>query len=253
MTISMTGWPPTIASGSHWRPRHDAWAQARHPARRAVADGRRPRHVEAPAGSSRHHGSDRGAEFLGHVMKLVWPSREYLPGYIAALERGWSPDNLRGLAAAREELERIARDADAFLASLVDSEATSGPITLPDGTRVPRLPGYRRWLWDGEFCGSIVFRWQRGTEALPSYCLGHIGYSVVPWKQRRGYATRALREVLRDAKAEGLRYVEITTAPDNVPSQRGIEANGGVFVEEFITPPTLGSKRERRYRVNLWT
>lgn len=184
-------------------------------------------------------------------MKLVWPSREYLPGYIAALERGWSPDNIRGQVAAREELARIATDADAFLASLVDKEGTGGPITLPDGTRVPRLPGYRRWMWDGEFCGSIVFRWQRGTEALPPYCLGHIGYSVVPWKQRRGYATQALREVLRDAKAEGLRYVDITTAPDNVPSQRVIEANGGVFVEEFITPPALGSKRERRYRVHI--
>jgi hypothetical protein len=54
-------------------------------------------------------------------MKLVWPSREYLPSYVAALERGWSPDNLRGLAASQEELNRIAADADAFLASLVDT------------------------------------------------------------------------------------------------------------------------------------
>ena len=110
---------------------------------------------------------------------------------------------------------------------------------------------HRRWLWDGEFCGSIVLRWQRGTEALPPYCLGHIGYAVVPWKQRRGYATRALGEVLREAKAEGLRYVEITTAPDNVASQRVILANGGVFVEEFVTPQALGGRRELRYRVNL--
>ena len=41
-------------------------------------------------------------------MKLVWPSQEYLPSYVAALERGWSPDNLRGQAAVREELDRIA-------------------------------------------------------------------------------------------------------------------------------------------------
>src|SRR4029453_12156640 len=56
-------------------------------------------------------------------MKLVWPLREYLPSYVAALERGWSPDNTRGLAATEEELRRIAEDADAFLASLVDREA----------------------------------------------------------------------------------------------------------------------------------
>ena len=184
-------------------------------------------------------------------MKLVWPTQEYLPSYVAALERGWSPDNVRGGVAAQEELTRIAANSDAFLASLVDKEGKGGPITLPDGTTVPRLPGYRRWLWDGEFCGSIGLRWQRGTEALPPHCLGHIGYAVVPWKQGRGYATRALREVLREAKAEGLRYVEITTAPDNVASQRVIQANGGVFLDEFVTPPALGGRRERRYRVNL--
>lgn len=184
-------------------------------------------------------------------MKLVWPLPEYLPGYVAALERGWSPDNLRGEVAAREELSRIATGADALLASLVDIEAVGRPITLPDGTTVPRLPGYQRWLWDGEFCGSIGFRWQPGTEVLPPHCLGHIGYSVVPWKRRLGYATRALHEVLRDARARGLRYVEITTAPGNVPSQRVIEANGGVMVEEFVTPPALGGKRQLRYRVPL--
>src|SRR5919106_6039237 len=142
-----------------------------------------------------------------HEMKLVWPSSEYLPGYVTALERGWSPDNLQGEVAAREELAKIAANPAAFLASLVDIEATGSPITLPDGTTVPRLPGYRRWLWDGEFCGSIAPRWQPGTEALPPYCLGHIGYTVVPWKQGRGYAKRALREILRDARFERLRYV----------------------------------------------
>ena len=184
-----------------------------------------------------------------HPMKLVWPSREYLASYVAALERGWSPDNLRPQA-AQEELARIASDADAFLSSLVDREAAGDPIALPDGRTVPRLPGYRRWLWDGEFCGSIGFRWQRGTEALPPHCLGHIGYDVVPWKRRRGYATMALREVLRDARAEGLGFVEIATDPDNEGSRRVIESNGGVLVEEFVTPISLGGKRELRYRVH---
>jgi predicted acetyltransferase len=184
-------------------------------------------------------------------MQLVWPARDHLPSYVAALERGWSPDNVRGQITAKEELDRIATDADAFLASLVDRDPTGRFVTLLDGTQVPRIPGYRRWMWDGEFCGSIGFRWQRGTEALPPYCLGHIGYAVVPWKQGRGYATQALREVLRDAVAQRLRYVDLTTDPDNVASQKVIEANGGVFVEEFITPPGLGSKRERRYRVKL--
>jgi predicted acetyltransferase len=186
-------------------------------------------------------------------MTLVWPAREYLPGYVDALERGWSADNLRGEAAAREDLARITEDPDAFLASLVDREAAGDPIVLPDGTTVPRLPGYRRWIWDGEFCGSVGFRWQRGTEALPPHCLGHMGYAVVPWKRGRGYATQALRDLLPEARAEGLRYVELTTQPENVASQRVILANGGVLVEEFVSSPALGSRRELRYRIALDT
>jgi predicted acetyltransferase len=185
-----------------------------------------------------------------HTMTLVWPAREYLPSYVAALERGWSHDNLRGPSFIREQLERIAADADAFLAGLVDRRG-GAPLALPDGTVVPRLPGYQRWMWDGEFCGSIGFRWQPGTEALPPYCLGHIGYAVVPWKEGRGYATEALRQTLRDIRSEGLRYVEITTRPDNKASQRIIEKNGGVFVEEFVMHPSLGGHREFRYRIAL--
>jgi predicted acetyltransferase len=184
-------------------------------------------------------------------MTLVWPAREYLASYVAALERGWSPDNVRGEAAAREQLARIAADPDAFIASLVDRKAAGEPIALADGTLAQRLPGYNRWMWDGEFCGAIGFRWQPGTEALPPTCLGHIGYAVVPWKRKRGYATAALREVLAAAPAEGLRYVDISTDPENIASQRVVEANGGVLVEQFTAPASLGGKPHLRYRVML--
>lgn len=182
-------------------------------------------------------------------MTLVWPAREYLPGYIDALERGWSPDHLLGDIERRNQLERIAADADHFLASLVDRQARGDPIKLPDGSTVPRLPGFHRWIWDGQFCGRIGFRWQPGTEALPAHCLGHIGYSVVPWKQRRGYATRALRELLPEVRAEGLRYVVIAMNKDNVASRKVVEANGGVFIDEYITPPALGAMHDVRYRI----
>jgi predicted acetyltransferase len=184
-------------------------------------------------------------------MTLVWPSREHLDSYADALRRGWSPDNVRGLAATEEQLARIARNPDAFLSSLLDREAKGDAIVLADGTTVKRLPGYVRWMWDGEFCGSIGFRWQPGTEALPPHCLGHIGYAVVPWKRGCGYATEALRAMLPDAAAEGLRYVEITTGAGNDASRRVIENNGGVLVEEFVTLPSLGSRRELRFRVAL--
>jgi predicted acetyltransferase len=187
------------------------------------------------------------------AVRLVVPSRAELPGYVAALELGWSPDNSRGAAAALEELERIGRDADEFIALQLDREARGGPVTLPDGSTVPRLPGYRLWIWDGEFCGSIGLRWQPGTSALPAHVLGHIGYAVVPWKQRRGYARRALALMLARARGEGLEYVEITTDPDNVASRRVIEANGGALLGEFTKAAQYGSKPGLRFRIPLGT
>lgn len=185
-------------------------------------------------------------------MELVWPSEEYLPSYTAALERGWSPDNVRVEETIREQLEQIARDPAAFLRGMVDLDASAGPIVLPDGSTVPRLPGYRKWMWDGEFCGSIGFRWQPGTSEIPPHVLGHIGYAVVPWKRGRGYATQALRLLLPEVKERGLEFVEITTDASNVPSQRVITANGGVLVERFAYPPAYGKSVEAlRYRIDL--
>jgi predicted acetyltransferase len=183
-------------------------------------------------------------------LRLVWPSAEYLPGYIDALERGWSADNTRP-EAGREELKRIREDAAGFLAGMVDRDAKGGPITLPDGTVVTRLPGYHKWLWDGEFCGSIGFRWQPGTTALPPTCLGHIGYGVVPWKRGRGYATRALALLLPDTRAEGLAYVEITTDATNLASRAVIERNGGQLVEQFVKPQAYGGQAGLRFRIYL--
>jgi predicted acetyltransferase len=183
-------------------------------------------------------------------VELRWPSPTELPSYIAALERGWSANTMDDTA-GRRELEQIRRDPTAFLDTLVDLDASAGPVVLPDGSTAERIPGYRRWIWDGEFCGSIGLRWQPGTEELPPHVLGHIGYAVVPWKRRQGYATEALRLLLPEAAARGLRYVEITTDTDNVASQRVIEANGGVLVEHFQYLPAYGAGTALRYRVDV--
>jgi predicted acetyltransferase len=183
-------------------------------------------------------------------MRLVRPADEHLPSYIAALERDWSPDNLRP-EAGREELARIAADVDAYLAQQDDPAGAGPPVTLPDGSVVPRLPGYRRWIWDGEFCGVIGFRWQRGTNELPPWVMGHVGFAVVPWKRRRGYATSALQLLIDEIPREDFSYVELTTDVTNVASQRVIEANGGVRVETFFKPDSLGGAESFLYRIHL--
>jgi len=180
--------------------------------------------------------------------RLAIPSREHLAAYVAALERGWSPDNLRP-EAAQDQLAAIAADADGFLGRLVDREARGGPVTLPDGSQVRRLPGYVLWIVDDELCGSIGLRWVPGSPELPPHVLGHIGYAVFPWKRRCGHATRALGLMLREARREGLEEVIITTDPDNVASQRVIEANGGRDPEAFVRGPQYGNTPALRYRV----
>jgi len=54
--------------------------------------------------------------------------------------------------------------------------------------------------------------------------LGHIGFAVVPWKRGRGYAKHAVALLLREVREKGLEYVELTTDPDNLASQRAILA-----------------------------
>jgi predicted acetyltransferase len=152
---------------------------------------------------------------------------------------------------AKDELARARADAQTFISSMDDHEAKGPPVTLPDGSVVNRLPGFRRWLWDGEFCGNISLRWQEGTTELPPHFPGHIGYSVVPWKQGLGYAKAALALLLPEAKSIGLSFVEITTDPENIASQRVILANGGLLVEHFLKPVQFGSKPGLRFRIQL--
>lgn len=97
---------------------------------------------------------------------------------------------------------------------------------------MPRLPGFRRWIWDGEVAGSIGLRWQRGTAELPPHVLGHIGYAVMPWKRRRGHATEAVRLMLGEARALGLPFVEIT-------------------VGRFFEDAAYGGAESLRYRIDL--
>jgi predicted acetyltransferase len=158
---------------------------------------------------------------------LQTPDRAGLPAYIEALQRGWSPNTTRNVCA--EHLEQIEADTEAFLKKLVHPHGT---IALPSGEQVPMLPGTTRWIWDNGLCGAINIRHQPGTTDLPPHVSGHIGYSVVPWRQRQGHGTRALRLMLPMAVAYGLPYVIITCDVDNAGSRRVIEANGGVFLYE---------------------
>lgn len=184
------------------------------------------------------------------TMTMIRPTLEHLPSYLDALERGWSP-RTEFVGRDDAQIARVNADPERFIELIDDREALGGPIEMPDGSFVPRLPGISRWMWDGQFAGSIGLRWQPGTTDLPPTCLGHIGYSVVPWKRRRGYATAALAAMLPLAAAEGLAFVEITTDLDNVASQAVIAANGAGPAEVVPKPESLGGGQVLRFRIDL--
>lgn len=184
-------------------------------------------------------------------LELLKPTPELLPGFVDALRRDWSPDNVRGLDAAREQLAAIEADPDRFIALTDDREALGGPVILPDGSAVERLPGFVRWLWDGEFCGQMGFRWRPGTSALPPHVMGHAGYAVVPWKRGRGYATQGLRLLLDEVRPLGLGWIAITTEIDNLASQKVILACGGVLVGRFDKGEAYGGGEALRFQIPL--
>lgn len=175
-----------------------------------------------------------------------------LGGYEDALRRGWSPDNIRDVCA--EQLADIARSPAGFIEQHADRatlDVEGKLIELPDGTRVPRLPGLVRWIWDAHgFIGRIGLRYRPGSDELPSHVLGHIGYGIVPWRRRQGFARRALAHILLDARDVGLRKVMITCDTTNVASRRVIEANGGLLAEAFLDT-RYGSHEKLRYFIAL--
>ncbi|MGC2414523.1 MAG: GNAT family N-acetyltransferase, partial [Stellaceae bacterium] len=97
-------------------------------------------------------------------------------------------------------------------------------------------------------CGVINLRYVRGKDTLPDYVSGHIGYAVVPWKRRRGYATRALALMLPVAREVGLNRVEITCDDDNEPSRRVILTNGGELIATRSEP---GGRTKQVFRIDL--
>lgn len=179
---------------------------------------------------------------------LQKPSIEQMPEFIAALKTGWSPSNTRP-ELAQELVESIGRDPNSYLMLSDDVRGEGPPVTLPDGSQVDRLPGIVRWIWRDGFCGVISLRWQIGTMDLPPTCLGHVGYTVVPWRRRKGLATEALRELIPLARGLGLPYVELTVDADNHGSQRVIEKSGGQRLGNVAKPHVYDADETWLYRI----
>lgn len=78
---------------------------------------------------------------------------------------------------------------------------------------------------------------------------GHIGYFVRHDQRGRGYGKEMLRLALDELRRLGEKRALITADPDNTPSIRVIEANGGQL-SDLSTDAETGA-RYRRYWIDL--
>ncbi|POZ61253.1 GNAT family N-acetyltransferase [Chromobacterium alticapitis] len=185
--------------------------------------------------------------------RLVEPELALLPGYVAALERRWTPESDHDPAGADRLLAAIKRDGAGFISALSNPQGLGEPIVLADGSAVPRLPWRRFWILDdaGGYAGELNLRWQRGTSELPPYCLGHVGYAVPPWHRGAGLAAAALRELTPIARAQGLAWLDIAMATDNLASIRSAENAGARCVHQFNAGAEHGDAEAWLYRLEL--
>ena len=79
--------------------------------------------------------------------------------------------------------------------------------------------------------------------------MGHIGYTVVPWMQKKGYASFALQEILKIASTQVLSVVQVVTDVTNTASIRVIEKNGGTLLHTFTKPEMYGAGLANRYLI----
>jgi predicted acetyltransferase len=147
-------------------------------------------------------------------LQLVAPALEWLSSYLEFLDE---------VAAVGERVWPARPDpaetAESFVARLLRAEVSPDPPALPQTTY---------WATIGEaVVGHIGLRHRLNAE-LAEFG-GHIGYTVRPSYRARGLAKEMLRQVLRTPKAQEIGNLLLTCAPDNVASNRTIQANGGVL------------------------
>lgn len=133
---------------------------------------------------------------------------------------------------------------------------SAGEDSIPGSRGLHNYENYEDWRWlvnecekpDNTLLGvqaSTYFAVQKSADAVVG-CIelrhtlneslavigGHIGFSVVPKERRKGYATRMLTLMLKEAKKAGIDKVLLTCDTDNIGSYKTVEKCGGVREQE---------------------
>ena len=102
------------------------------------------------------------------------------------------------------------------------------------------VPASTYWLMDAGIPVGMGNLRHYLTDALRE-AGGHIGYAVASDQQGKGYGKALLRLMLEEARRMGItEEILVTVYPENIPSRRVAEANGGEL------------RRETEERVYYW-
>ena len=95
-----------------------------------------------------------------------------------------------------------------------------------------QVPSTTYWLMDDGIPVAMGSLRHRLTDVLRERG-GHIGYAVDSAKQGRGYGKALLGLMIREARRMGItEELLVTVHPDNTPSRKVAEANGGELRRE---------------------
>lgn len=111
-------------------------------------------------------------------------------------------------------------------ADWLEKEEESRAYTQVTPDRVPSSTYFAIREGDGRLVGMVNIR-----HALNDHLMsfgGHIGYSVRPTEQRKGYATQMLGLALKICAGLGIHRALLTCNTENTASARTIQKHGGV-------------------------
>ena len=112
-------------------------------------------------------------------------------------------------------------------------------VNMADPAQVPSglVPQTVFWVVDNDtVVGMIKLRHYLNDKLLIHG--GHIGYYIHSGHRGRGLATCALALALDELRKLGEKRALITVKPDNAPSLKVVERNGGVFSDVSHDPLT---------------
>ena len=78
---------------------------------------------------------------------------------------------------------------------------------------------------------------------------GHIGYTIIPSKRKKGYGTFFLHLLLQKCKELGIKEVMLVCKVDNFGSQRVIENNLGSYIDTVLDP--CDNEYYKRYNIDV--